>query len=225
MHAVRYIRIFGLSKAQNLLRSILYLNAALAIALLVKSWSLLPGQSIGWVLSMLVLSACAVFFLAGQTAVFPLLCRLPGLWRLSPNIDGDYRVEVCSNWLAKSGANRGTDHHEDGPAVFNEMGIARIRTRLMSVDMSLMRDGHQCSETVVCSLRRDRMEGAPVLFYIFDSVPANSKTAGQRHLGSARLRIPMERRPRILEGSYWTDRDWQKGLNTAGSIRLRRISY
>jgi hypothetical protein len=225
MHAARYIRTFGLSNAQSLLRSILYLNAVLAIALLVQSWSLLPEQSIWWVLSMLVLSACALFFLAGQTAVFPLLCRLPWLWRLFPNIDGDYRVEVCSNWSAiKTGlAHPATDDHQGGIAVFNKMGVARIRVRLASVDMRLVRDGCPCSETVMCSPRKDRKTRSTVLFYIFDSVPPDAKTLDQRHLGAAQLRIPPERFPKILEGVYWTDRNWHKGLNTAGNIRLRRM--
>ena len=97
--------------------------------------------------------------------------------------------------------------------------------RLTRIDMSLtMDDGYLTSETVTCSLRRDRGERRPVLFYIYEShVSAPKNTDSDRHLGAARVTIPLERRPKVLEGNYWTDRNWHLGLNTAGRIRLRRV--
>lgn len=210
------------------LRAVLYVNAALAIALATDFFGLLPDVPYVSAASISVIAVSALLFLVGQTPLFPWLCCLPVMWRLFPNIDGEYEVEISSNWSVIKARNEGRepDVSPDGDvALFNRMGRATITARLTRIDMSLrMDDGYLTSETVTCSLRREKGERRPVLFYVYDShISAPKNTDSQRHLGAARVIIPLDRRPMVLEGNYWTDRNWHLGLNTAGRIRLRRI--
>lgn len=214
----------GLAK---FLKAVLYLNAALAIALTTDFLGLLPDLPYVSVASISVITISALLFVIGQTSLFPVLCRLPGMWRLFPNIDGSYEVEISSNWSVIKARNEGREPDvspEGDVALFNRVGRATITARLTRVDMSLtMDDGYLTSETVACSVRRYKGERRPVLFYIYDShVSAPKKTDSDRHLGAACITVPLERRPKVLEGNYWTDRNWHLGLNTAGRIRLRR---
>lgn len=210
------------------LKSVLYLNAALAITLATDFFGLLPDVPYVSAASISVITVSALVFVIGQTALFPMLCRLPGMWRLFPNIDGEYEVETSSNWSVIKARNEGREPvvSSDGDvALFNRVGKATITARLTRIDMSLtMDDGYLTSETVTCSLRRNIGERCPVLFYIYDShVSAPKNTDNDRHLGAARVTIPLECYPTVLEGNYWTDRNWHLGLNTAGRIRLRRV--
>lgn len=221
----------GLAK---FLKAVLYINAALAIALssdffgFLRDVPYLPDAPYVSAVSISVIAVSALLFLIGQTVFFTWLCGLPILWRLFPNIDGTYEVEISSNWLVVKARHEGREPEissEGDVALFNKIGKAIITTRLARIDMSLeMEDGYLTSETVTCSLRRDKGERRPVLLYVYDShvsVPKN--TDSQRHLGAARVAIPLERRPTVLEGNYWTDRNWHLGLNTAGRIKLHRI--
>lgn len=63
-----------------------------------------------------------------------MLCRLPGMWRLLPNIDGAYEVEISSNWSVIRARNEGLEPEvsSDGDvALFNRVGRATITARLL----------------------------------------------------------------------------------------------
>ena len=210
------------------LKVVLCINAALAIALASNFFGMLPPMPYFSQVSASVIAVSALLFLVGQTPVFPWLCGLPGVWRLFPNIDAEYTIEISSNWSIIEARNEGREpdvSSEGKPALFNRVGKAKISTRLTRIDMTLtMDDEYLSSETVTCSVQRQRGERKPVLFYIYDSnVPTPKNTDSQRHLGAARLSIPLEGCPKVLTGNYWTDRNWHKALNTAGYIRLTRI--
>ena len=211
----------------NFLRIVLLLNAAVAIALATDLLGFLPNLSYFSAASISVMAVSALLFFIGQTPLFPWLCGLPVIWRLFPNIDGTYEVEVSSNWsiLKVRNEDRNPEVSADGDAkLFKRMGKAKITSRLTRIDMRItMDDEYLTSETVICSLQRERGARFPTLFYIYESHVATPKnTDSQRHLGAARVSIPLERRPTVLEGNYWTDRNWHQGLNTAGQIRLRQ---
>jgi hypothetical protein len=213
----------GLSK---FIKVVLYLNAILATTLISNSLNLLPEIPYGSAISVSVIAVTGLLFVIGDL-LFPCLCRLPIVWRLFPNIDGEYEVEVSSNWTIINARMNGSapEISADGEiASFKKMGTAKITSRLMRIDIELtMDDRYLTSESVVCSLRRERGERYPVLFYIYEShVAAPKNTDSARHMGAARVRIPLERCPGLLEGNYWTDRNWHQGLNTAGRIRMRR---
>ena len=210
------------------LKAVLYLNAALAIALATDFFGLLPDVPHVSAASISVIAVSSLLFVIGQTSLFPMLCRLPGVSRLFPNIDGVYDVEISSNWSVIKARNEGRQPEKasDGDVVlFKKVGKATITARLARIDVSLnMDDGYLTSETITCALRRDRGERRPVLFYTYEShvsVPKESDSDG--HLGAARVTIPLEKRPLVLEGNYWTNRNWHLGLNTAGQIRFSRV--
>ncbi len=54
-------------------------------------------------------------------------------------------------------------------------------------------------------------------------VPNHQPTDEASHLGAADLQISSDDHTSI-EGEYWTRRKWQLGLNTAGRIKLKRVS-
>ena len=210
------------------LRVVLYVNAALAIALASDLFGWLPPLPFVSQVAVSVIAVSALIFIVGQTAVFPRLCRLPGGWRVFPNIDAQYTVEICSNWSVNEARNtvRQPDTSaEGGPVLFNRVGRATISARLTRIDIALtMDDGYLTSETLTCALQRRRGERKAVLFYVYDShVTVPKGTDSQRHFGAARIAIPHERFPHTLEGNYWTDRNWHLGLNTGGRIRLARV--
>lgn len=210
------------------LKVMLYINAAFAVVLASNLFGLLPPMPYVSKVSASVIAVSTLTFVLGQTPVFPRLCRLPGVWRLFPNIDGEYAVEISSNWSiiqARSAGSEPDVSPEGEPVLFNRVGKATISARLIRIDMTLdMDDQYLSSETVTCSVQRHRGERKPVLFYIYDSHVSKPKsTDSQRHLGAACVSIPLEPRPKVLEGNYWTDRNWHLGLNTAGHIRLTRL--
>ena len=209
-------------------KAVLYVNAALAVALASNFFGMLPAMPYLSQVSASVIAVSAILFVAGQTSVFPRLCRLPGVWRLFPNIEADYAVEISSNRSIVEARSAGREPEvspEGKPALFNRVGKAKISARLTRIDMTLtMDDKYLSSETVTCSVQRHRGERKPVLFYVYDSnVSTPRNTDSQRHLGAACIPIPLEPCPKVLEGNYWTDRNWHLGLNTAGHIRLTRI--
>lgn len=219
---------FDSAGLQRFLSVVLYVNAAFAVVLATEFFGFLPDFPLLSAASISVLAVSALVFLLGQTPLFPWLCGLPIIWRLFPNIDGEYEFEISSNWSIINARleGRNLEDSTDGEAVlFKRIGKARITTRLMQINVSLiMDDNYLKSETFSCSFIRYRDGRQPVLFYIYDShvtVPKN--TDSQRHLGAARVAVPMQRRPKVLEGTYWTDRNWHLGLNTAGRVLMRRL--
>lgn len=219
---------FGSVGLVTFLRVALYINAVLAVLLASSFFGLLPPIPTVSQISIAVMAVSALLFGVGQSGVFPRICSLPYVWRLLPNIDGEYVVEISSNWSIIKARNAGSEPGtslEDEPVLFNRVGKAKISASLTQIDVSLtMDDEYLSSETVTCSVQRSKGERRPVLLYIYDSlVTMPNDTDSQRHLGAARLSIPLERRPKVLEGTYWTDRNWHLGLNTAGHIRLTRI--
>ena len=218
---------FGSVGLARFLRVVLYVNAALAVILASDFFGVLPDIPTLSVVSVSVLFASALLFLFGQTLLFPWLCRLPALWRLFPNIDGEYEVELSSNWSIIQARTEGRELEasaDEKDNLLQRTGKMTITARLTQVDMRVkMDDDYLTSETVTCSLLPGQGGRTPTLFYVFESrVTVPKTTDSQYHLGAARLTIPHERSPSVLEGHYWTDRNWHKGLNTAGRIRLRR---
>jgi len=159
----------------------------------------------------------------GETPVFPWICRLPLVWHWLPDLDGDYDIQIQSNWPIVSG--RAND--SDTPTkelLFAKQGTVRITARLLSIRMTLnTADGYSSSNVVVAAVSRERDEPGPVLSYVFKSkVPIPESTDSSEHFGAARIEIPKTRKISTLSGSYWTNRNWHNGLNTAGIIKLIR---
>lgn len=212
--------------AANLLRNVLYINAFFAAVLATSLWGWLPDTPLLRAVSLSVLVTMAVLYGVGQTALFPRICRLPFLWHLFPDIDGDYDVEIASNWSLIQAREQGKPptHTDTGPLLFRKSGALNIRARLFTIDLHLtMDDKYLTSDTVVCSVKKEPGEARPSLSYIYRAkVLQPQGTDSSQHFGAARIEIPKQRKITVLEGTYWTDRNWHQARNTAGGITLRR---
>lgn len=210
----------------NFLRTILYINAALVAVLATNYWGWLPNMPIFRVVPLSGLAITVVLSILGQTPLFPYLCRIPVVWRIFPNLDGSYAVEIASNWPLIQAREQGHPQQTAliGDQLFKKSGTLTITARLFQVQIRLeMDDGYLTSDTIVCSIRKGAGESRPILSYIYQATVLEPHTTdSSRHYGAARIEVPNQRAIDLMEGIYWTDRNWHQARNTAGHIRLRR---
>jgi hypothetical protein len=160
--------------------------------------------------------------IAGQTALFPFLCRLPGLRSRFPDIDGEWFAELESNW----------------PIIQHQLGVEKvevqpnlirakiaIRARLFFIYMNLESDDrYSTSKTIFVQAARDALDGSFQLNYIYQNQTLRPTDGDASvHHGAASLSFHNDPTQPWMQGVYWTDRNWTKGLNTAGRITLRRV--
>jgi hypothetical protein len=158
----------------------------------------------------------------GQSPLFSWVCRLPLLRKYFPPIDGDWQVTIRSNWNVL-GQLVGLPA---GEILFSKQGKVTITSRLFSVRMTFQSDDkYSKSSTTIVGVRRDPEHGSIELNYSYHNVTRNPEvTDSGCHYGSARVEIHDEKDGLTLDGEYWTNRNWNKGLNTAGLISFRRLS-
>lgn len=161
-----------------------------------------------------------IFFILGETPLFPWLCRIPGVNKIFPVLEGTWIATLYSNWpeIAK---------RLDPPVTSNvtpKVGKIKIEQRLFTMKMILdMDDNYTKSHTIFVRPRRCSASGRLQLHYIYEAqtiVPVETDSAS--HFGAASLDIKRENEEISIEGVYWTNRNWAKGLNTAGRITLKR---
>ena len=99
-----------------------------------------------------------------------------------------------------------------------------VKASFFNFDIRLISDDKYQRSTVVQSeIYKDHRNGSFYLSYIFESVidqPVD--TDDSKFDGSAKLHIRFEENEINLVGVYWTNRCWQKGMQTAGTINLHR---
>jgi hypothetical protein len=208
---------------RNLLSGYSFLAAAIAVAL---SGFAHPATFRDWIgiVSMGASAAAVVFGVLGQTQLFPRICRWPVVCNFLPDIDGTWVGEVNSNWPR-------VRQRLSGEGVFlEEVPLQKvpvsvhIKARLLTVTMKLESEGsYSRSETLGVQLSRDPVSGSDRLVYVFKNDTRMAKpTDDSSHLGAGSLDVVRVGKRIELQGSYWTNRAWPKGLNTAGAISLRR---
>lgn len=199
--------------------------------LLVAMLAIDPPSNIWALWKLIAASAGAIgsfVAIVGQPGIFPRICRLPGLRRLVPDLDGAWVGEIRSNWPIferRLQQPTSTPANGDLPALINATQIGVVfRVSLFWIVMTLRSDtGYSSSRTSFVLLRRDRETGSISLQYIYDNVTNRPlPTDSSSHKGAACLDLLPDRDGFRLEGVYWTNRNWQHGLNTAGTVVLRR---
>jgi hypothetical protein len=169
----------------------------------------------------------------GNKRVFCPLWRLqPVQTLLFPYIAGQWEGQIFSNWPVMAAMSSafidGSEAHSssdldvgvigtaDKPIkVLIEADLFRIRIRLRTAD------DYSTSRTIFVTPRRSL--GVAELLYIFQNdTPLPVNTDALSHLGAAFLQVLSKDGQQVIEGTYWTARNWTKGLNTAGRIVLRR---
>lgn len=182
---------------------------AIGFALKVEGWGWLRCISI-------TLTGVSIFVAAiGQSRAFPFLCRRFPLNLLFIDIDGEWVGRNMSNWPR-------IETRDPNAELKSVAAKVKLEVRLFWIKMTLLSENEYSSSTTLF-VRICRSDGHPRLIYTYlnrTKVPQQSDE--QSHYGSAILDIIGERADTRLEGPYWTNRNWQRGQNTAGTIELRR---
>lgn len=162
----------------------------------------------------------AVFYVLGQTPVFVWLCRLPFARKLLPPIDGEWNMKLQSNWgIMQKWLGQG-----DGTELHAVQGKVKIKARLFSVKMEFTSDiPYSESKTISVSVRPSDQAGILELNYMYinyTQVPVATDT--NMHTGAARVFVKESGDGFVMDGTYFTDRKWTEGLNTAGQVTFTR---
>jgi hypothetical protein len=164
--------------------------------------------------------AAGVFWVLGQTPLFVLICRLPFVRSYLPPIDGEWDMELKSNWgIMQKWLGQG-----DGASLITVPGKVKIKARLFSVKLEFASaDGYSESKTISVSVRPSDQTGLLELNYMFinyTQIPVDTDTS--THTGAARVFVKESGGELYMEGTYFTDRKWTEGLNTAGLVTFTR---
>lgn len=156
----------------------------------------------------------------GETPIFSVVCKLPLIRNYFPPIDGEWLVTVQSNWGTIQRM-RGEPGTEDKVV---RQGKVKITSRFFGVRMRFEgSDRYSRSSSVCVSVRRDPQHGTVELNYIYDNITRNPLSSDcNSHNGAARVEVQDENGKISMEGVYFTDRNWNQGLNTAGVITFER---
>ena len=170
-----------------------------------------------------------------------------GLWRRAwnafprlnrwvyPDLNGTWRGSLSSNWqvierMAKAAKGEIPAFDPFAPSeLFNRQSVPmtlRIRAGWFRIHVRMETDNRYSNSRTLSVMPERGRDGDPhAISYIFEnSTPDAVATDSAHHRGAARLEIALDGGEPILEGVVWTDRNWQKGLNTAGLLRVERIS-
>ena len=197
----------------------------LLCAAVVALWAVLaPPSSIleWWKIGSGAVSGCVlVVFLVGQSPLFAALCRLPLARNWFPPIEGQWKATLESNWPAI----QQRVHLSGAPvALVPVPATVTIIARLFHIRMNLSSDDrYSTSKTVFVRATRDVEDGSVTLHYLYKNMTKLPEaTDSDSHDGAANLCVERQGKEIWLEGVYWTNRNWHRGLNTAGRITLRR---
>lgn len=163
--------------------------------------------------------------LLGETLpVVPWIASRKWVQKLLPNtlphLHGEWRAKLTSNWPTIATAH-GLPAGINGPTLAN----VSIKVRLFTLRVELTSDSkYSESKTKAVRILRNLEDGDISLHYIYwNDTPEAKETDSSNHQGAASLKLKRsnESQP-FLDGHYWTNRNWEKGLNTAGRISMWR---
>lgn len=209
----------------GLIKLLLAIFSALFLSALILLMST-NGEELSWnnfgdsfkLSTSITLIFIAVIYVIGKWG-WLLFWKLPLLGELlhktvCPNLNGKWLGKVQSNY---------TD--ENGNKVSKEVELT-IKADLFGFSLALKSlDGYQESKVIQSELYRDPRTGTFYLSYIFEaSVPIPKETDDRVFDGAAKLEIIINDENTVLKGTYWTNRAWQRGMNTAGLITMEKAN-
>jgi len=182
--------------------------------------------------STLTVASVLLLILAHHRVVDCIWRTIPGLDRLVPNLNGRYDFEAGSNWPQKlrmlppdrrpqSGMEQERAAADGTVTVRGTLtisaGLFRMRVRYQPDTQGPSRSH---TEVVGAIIRQNPDSKEFELFYVFQGrVDKPEPTDDQFFYGAAVLDVIRDGgRVRELRGHYWTNRGWQRGLNTAGHV-------
>ena len=143
-----------------------------------------------------------------------------------PNLNGRWTGNVNSNWplvrkILPEHASSGEDTLSEHPITID------IKQTLFSIHLIMNADDeYSSSKTLVVIPEKNKETGEITLYELYESKVLTPKnTDHSRYFGAGVLNYRNDGSKDIIEGHYWTDREWRKGLNTAGSLQVIRKTH
>ena len=180
------------------------------------------------VLSTLPATFALLTWALGSTSTWRLIWKkFPALNRwIFPDLNGEWETLMVSNFsqMAK--------YHPDFRKLKKEKinnkipGKFRISQSWFSINIRFDGDDkYSNSDTVFVFPEKDKETNRYFLTYVYkNNTPDNRPTDEQMYFGSARLEIDDKASFNEMSGHYWTNRNWKRGLNTAGSISAKKMT-
>lgn len=145
-------------------------------------------------------------------------------WKL-PWLGQALNQKVCPNlngvW---TGCTESSHRDEVGNKVETPVEMI-IKATFFGFDMSFRSiDEYHQSKVIQSEIYKDPRDGEFLVSYIFEAeVQSPVNTDDSKFDGAAKLKVKFSKENEIeLSGIYWTNRAWQRGMQTAGTIRLSR---
>lgn len=200
------------------------LVAFAAIALAIFFWRLETADPATWIGHLpLVGQAISLSSLAiigvGQSPLFPVICRIPWIRDFAPDLSGKWDVTLVSNWpvIAEMAG-------ETAPETATITAKVRVKARLLKVSVNLDSDSrYSASKTVSVSASRDEDTGDVKLYYVYANHTSDpAQIDSSHHFGAAFVDFVGHGKAMTASGLYWSNRNWKKGWNTAGTLAWKR---
>lgn len=152
-----------------------------------------------------------------------------------PDLNGKWTVHLKSNWpvlkavqeaASNSEFDRVNNQTDQNVPELTEITLrCKIKQNWISVKVEFQpnEEGPLIqSRTISTKLLPADEENPKRLVWVYRQENADiESTDEQMFLGAAMVHITDDND--VIQGSFWTNRAWQKGLNTAGRIRLEKI--
>jgi hypothetical protein len=208
-----------------------------AFTLVVFVW--IFDESWGWasdVFGSITIAGVFLGILSRPTTVDWLWRQIPALnvW-VAPNLNGEYVLETSSNWSIQKRMLDCVDGRSSTPSaappddseLLRVSGKLTIRLGLLSIEAHYVPNTAEASRSesfiVTAGVESPRRDGCFWFHYVFEGRVPNpiATTDSDTYYGAASLRVEHGSTDK-MEGYYWTNRSWRKGINTAGKARITR---
>lgn len=179
-----------------------------------------PVPELWRAVSFSVLIGSLLLSILGSEKIFPWICKLPFISDYFPPISGEWNVRMESNWgVIQKGLGQGDENR-----YFITTGKVTIKASFFKVDMSFESDSsYSESKAINVSVRPGKQLGLFELNYLYlNHTLVPEDTDSSTHTGAARVFVKKTGDDLIMIGTYFTDRNWTKGLNTAGKVTFTR---
>lgn len=155
-----------------------------------------------------------------------------------PDLNGLWAGKMHSNWPILERL-RDAAQHDGGldlrlmadEALLERDVVFEIKAHLFGCHIRAVFSGaddatmmnHSDTEFVLAK-RNTKTKELSLSYLYTQNTPNGSATDERTHPGAAKLSFRLIDDEPCLFGDYWTDRRWRDGLNTAGQLKLRRVS-
>lgn len=154
-----------------------------------------------------------------------------------PYIHGRWEGQIQSNWSvisaireAASGLPNSVDVNSIDMHTIGSMKkdvTVEITATFLFIRMKLIpKDGYTDSETIFVKPEKNGDGGYPCLYYMYRTKADIPQGDDEKiHYGAAKMDIRLNSAGGLnIVGNYWTERNWQKGMNTAGTLDINKVA-